>query len=111
MKMLAVLLGLIGLIAACKNSAAAAPKNDLNWECYDAQPGHPTRADRTDFIDNLVPTALEAERYGGPPAAGLLAMSASNPGSVGPARRCLQTTCSAGSSSPLQARAIGASGR
>jgi len=76
MKTLAVLMGLIGLMATCKNSAAAANGNDPHWGCYDAQPGHPTRAERTDFIDKLVPTALEAERHGGPTAAGLLAMSA-----------------------------------
>ena len=76
MKALTVLMGMVGLTAACGHLATAADVNDPHWGCYEAQPGHPTPAERTTFIDNLVPTAQEAERNGGPPAAGLLAMSA-----------------------------------
>ena len=76
MKTLAVLIGAIGLMTTCKNSAATADVKDSHWGCYDARPGHPTLAERTSFIDNLVSIALDAERHGGPPAAGLLAMSA-----------------------------------
>jgi len=61
------------LHAAC---AAVPDVNDPHWGCYDAQPGHPTNTEKTAFIIAMASAAQTAEQHGGPPAAGLLAISA-----------------------------------
>jgi hypothetical protein len=45
------------------------------WGCYDAQPGHPTEAEKRSFVEAALPTAQDLERNGGVPAAGILAMA------------------------------------
>ncbi|MBB5429133.1 hypothetical protein HDG40_007328 [Paraburkholderia sp. JPY158] len=74
--------GLTGVIAAtiafwCGNAVGNPPDvNDTNWGCYDALPTHPTASEKASFVAEIAPLAQAAERDGGPPAAGLLAMSA-----------------------------------
>lgn len=55
---------------------------DPNWSCYAPAPGHPTREERTHFVESNAPAAQEAERLYGVPAAALLAM-ATNEGGYG----------------------------
>jgi hypothetical protein len=67
----------LGLIVGGVVARAALPDpNNPHWECYSAQPGHPTDAEKSAFIRATAPSAQAAEHTGGPPAAGLLAMSA-----------------------------------
>lgn len=64
-------------IPALQAAGATMPDvNDPHWGCYDARPGHPTSAEKTAFINAMAAPAQAAEQRGGPPAAGLLAMSA-----------------------------------
>jgi hypothetical protein len=67
----------MGLMVGSVVARAALPDpNDPHWECYSALPGHPTNAEKSAFVQSTAPPAQAAERGGGPPAAGLLAMSA-----------------------------------
>ena len=50
------------------------------WDCYSPQPGHPTSAEKTAFINELKAPAQEAEARWGTPAAALLAMAANESG-------------------------------
>jgi hypothetical protein len=50
------------------------------WDCYAPQPGHPTSAEKTAFIDELKVYAQEAEAQWGTPAAALMAMAANESG-------------------------------
>jgi hypothetical protein len=68
-----VLVSVLGLNVA---AAATPDANDPHWGCYDPLPGHATDAEKEAFIAAMAPTAQAAEQRGGPPAAGLLAMSA-----------------------------------
>ena len=73
------LLGLVATLLIVNASAVYASDPDVNdprWGCYDALPSHPTPTEKEAYIAQLAPAAQAAERDGGPPAAGLLAMSA-----------------------------------
>jgi len=50
------------------------------WDCYSPQPGHPTAAEKTAFIEELKLQAQEVEARWGTPAAALLAMAANESG-------------------------------
>lgn len=50
------------------------------WGCYDPQPGHPTSAEKTAFINEMKTYAQEAEATYGTPAAALLAMACNESG-------------------------------
>ncbi|QNA89776.1 glucosaminidase domain-containing protein [Massilia sp. Dwa41.01b] len=65
-------------LLCCPGLASAAPPDVDNpaWGCYDAMPKHPSMGEKDAFIAELAPAAVAAEAKGGPPAAGLLAMSA-----------------------------------
>jgi len=45
------------------------------WGCYDSKPGHPTPAERAQFIDEVSSLAVAAEQKYGIPAAAIAAMS------------------------------------
>ena len=50
------------------------------WDCYAPQPGHPTSAEKTAFINEMKVYAQEAEATYGTPAAALLAMACNESG-------------------------------
>lgn len=58
------------------DSAQRSDPNDPRWDCYAPEPGHPTSAEKTAFIEDNAPAAQEAERTYGTPAAAILAMAA-----------------------------------
>src|SRR5262245_36352744 len=45
------------------------------WGCYDPQPGHPTDGEKVEYVEEIRPSAQEAEQRYGPPAAALIAMA------------------------------------
>jgi hypothetical protein len=65
----------MSLLSLSVARAAGPDVNDPHWGCYDPLPGHATDTEKTAFITAMGPVALAAEQHGGPPAAGLLAMS------------------------------------
>ncbi|OLL27186.1 hypothetical protein BTH42_34035 [Burkholderia sp. SRS-W-2-2016] len=46
-----------------------------NWGCYDPRPGHPTSAEKIQFVDTVSALAIDAERKHGVPAAAIAAMA------------------------------------
>lgn len=62
------------------SSQAQTDPNDPSWDCYAAEPGHPTAAERSAFFSRRVAAAQEAERTYGVPAAAILAMAAQEGG-------------------------------
>jgi len=76
MRHLIIAAAIVGMSAIHADATSSPNVNDPHWGCYDAQPGHPTDAEKTAFISAMASSAQAAERGGGPPAAGLLAMSA-----------------------------------
>jgi hypothetical protein len=68
---------------AASDEAEASP-----WGCYSPQPGHPTTAEKTAWIDKAAQYAQEAEAVHGVPAAAILAMTA-NEGGYGWTRTAL----------------------
>ncbi len=67
--------GLVLLVVLVGSGTARA-----QWDCYAPQPGHPTSAEKTAFIEELKASAQEAEARWGTPAAALLAMAANESG-------------------------------
>jgi hypothetical protein len=72
-------------VGASSDSLSA---TDPSWPCYNPQPGHPTAAEKAQFVATNAWAAQEAERRYGVPAAALLAM-ASNEGGYGFTRTAL----------------------
>lgn len=52
------------------------PASGEDWGCYDPQPGHPTRAEKIEFLKKVGPIATDAESKYGVPAAAISAMTA-----------------------------------
>ncbi|MDK2972297.1 MAG: large repetitive protein [Candidatus Sumerlaeota bacterium] len=50
------------------------------WDCYNPQPGHPTSAEKTAYVNEIKAYAREAESTYGVPAAALLAMACNESG-------------------------------
>ncbi|HZH77595.1 MAG TPA: glucosaminidase domain-containing protein [Archangium sp.] len=67
--------GLVLLMGLAGSGTAQA-----QWDCYAPQPGHPTSAEKTAYIEELKVYAQEAEARWGTPAAALLAMAANESG-------------------------------
>jgi len=82
----AIPLALVCTLAACsgfgndradRQSAAdlAAASADPAWGCLEAQPGHPTAAEQTAFVEEVASLATQAEERHGVPAAAITAMA------------------------------------
>jgi hypothetical protein len=76
---------LIGCSAASESSPSYDPSTDTvcsaaTWDCYSPEPGHPTVAEKTAWINKVSAYAQEAETSYGVPAAGLLSMTANEGG-------------------------------
>lgn len=54
--------------------------SSAQWDCYAPQPGHPTSAEKTAFVNEISVYAREAETTWGPPAAALVAMACNESG-------------------------------
>jgi hypothetical protein len=67
--------GLVLLMGLAGSGTAQA-----QWDCYAPQPGHPTSAEKTTYIEEIKVYAQEAEARWGTPAAALLAMAANESG-------------------------------
>lgn len=67
--------GLVLLVGLVGSGTAQA-----QWDCYAPQPGHPTSAEKTAYIDEIKVYAQEAEARWGTPAAALIAMAANESG-------------------------------
>lgn len=51
-----------------------------DWGCYDPKPGHPTEAEKAQYIKEISPLVIEAERKYGTPAAAIGAMAIAESG-------------------------------
>lgn len=70
-------------LAACLVDDEIDPELDeahATWDCYAPEPGHPTTAEKSAFVGEVVTYARDAERQHGPPAAALVAMMANESG-------------------------------
>jgi hypothetical protein len=63
--------GLVVFASACGANLAMAER----WGCYDPKPGHPTAAERQQFVNDISTHAVYAEQNHGVPAAALVAMA------------------------------------
>lgn len=62
----------LALVVHVEMHAQAVTKD---WGCYDAQPGHPTDAEKASFIEQISSLAIDAEKKHGVPASALAAMA------------------------------------
>ena len=61
-------------------SLVAATASAQPWGCYDPQPGHPTAAEKTQYIKQISALAIEADHKHGVPAAAIAAMAIAESG-------------------------------
>lgn len=59
---------------------SVSPASAQSWGCYDPQPGHPTSAEKSAYVSEIVAYAQEAEATYGVPAAAITAMAANEGG-------------------------------
>jgi flagellum-specific peptidoglycan hydrolase FlgJ len=67
-----VVLNMLFLLVVSNCPALA---QDDNWGCYNPKPGHPTKQERSAFVERLKPISEEVSKTYGVPAAGILSMA------------------------------------